>query len=505
MKRAIVLTPVIVLVAGCQTQQKLQTPTNDQQGIVFRSSDAELNELFNWAKNQALAYAFDDDPVGPWYEAALPGREAFCMRDVSHQAMGAHILGLEEHTKNMLWRFAQNISDSKDWCSYWEIDRYGNPAPVDYYDDASFWYNLPANFDVMDCAYRMYQWTGDRTYVDDPVFLNFYRRTVYDYVDRWDLGLDKIMQRKRIKNMRDTTGGANRFQLARGIPGYDEGDPGFVVALDLIVTMHAGYRAYARMMMLHGDREEAEKFSTIADEVRSFVETTWWDEDNRRFYTNLNRDHELSYFGPDHSIPYWNGTDDEEKMRAVVDEFVGQVAETPSDRVEGLSHLAETLYRFGENAVAYDLLTRLKDSSRREYPEVSYTTVAAVINGLMGIELEIFPPESALTMGYFVDKYITTYPRLTDRTRWAEVENLTIRKNSISVRHDGLGKTTLRNNSGPSFIWKARFPGSFEELLVDGEPQEATQEKLFAVEQQNTWVRLTLGPGESFTVAVPNR
>lgn len=36
--------------------------------------------LFDWAKNQSLAYAFDDDPVGLWYEASLPGREAFCMR-----------------------------------------------------------------------------------------------------------------------------------------------------------------------------------------------------------------------------------------------------------------------------------------------------------------------------------------------------------------------------------------------------------------------------------------
>jgi hypothetical protein len=266
--------------------------------------------------------------------------------------------------------------------------------------------------------------------------------------------------------------------------------------------MQAGYRAYAHMMMLRGEETEAAKFSQEADEVRSFIETTWWDEQDRHFFTNLNQDYELSYFGPDHSIPHWHGTDDEEKMRAVVDELVEQVAETPSDRVEGLSHLAETLYRYGEHEVAYDLLMRLMNSGRREYPEVSYTTVASVINGLMGIELEIFPPEMALTMGYYVDKYVTTYPRLTDHTRWAEVENLSVRKNSISVRHEGLAKTTLTNTSGPSFIWKARFPGSFEELLIDGVATQATQEKLFAVDQQTSWVTLTVGPGESFTVSV---
>jgi hypothetical protein len=65
-----------------------------------------------------LAYAFTGDPVGPWYEAALPGRQAFCMRDTAHQGLGAHMLGLAQYTRNMLYKFAENISKSKDWCSY---------------------------------------------------------------------------------------------------------------------------------------------------------------------------------------------------------------------------------------------------------------------------------------------------------------------------------------------------------------------------------------------------
>lgn len=170
--------------------------------VTFQSSDADLNKIFEWAKKQALAYAFENDPVGLWYEAALPGREAFCMRDVSHQSMGAHTLGLEAYTKNMLREFAKNISESKDWCSFWEINRYALPPRVDYYNEDEFWYNLPANFDVLDCCYRMYTWTGDRDYLEDPIFLNFYEKTVYDYVEKWDLSLDKIMKRERIMNIR---------------------------------------------------------------------------------------------------------------------------------------------------------------------------------------------------------------------------------------------------------------------------------------------------------------
>lgn len=49
------------------------------------------------ARKMVLSYAHDGtDSVGYWYEATLPQREAFCMRDVSHQSVGAQILGLSD-------------------------------------------------------------------------------------------------------------------------------------------------------------------------------------------------------------------------------------------------------------------------------------------------------------------------------------------------------------------------------------------------------------------------
>jgi len=205
-------------------------------GITLKTSDPRLAAAFEWARDQALAYSFHGDPVGDWYEAALPGRQAFCMRDTAHQSLGAHMLGLAGSTLNMLRKFAQNISESKDWCSYWEINRENRPAPVDYLDDAHFWYNLPANFDLLDACYRMYVWSGDTTYLNDPVFVNFYRRSVHEYVGRWDLGVGGIMTRPRIMNFRVIPGAGNRFEKSRGIPSYDESDPNFVVAIDQLAA-----------------------------------------------------------------------------------------------------------------------------------------------------------------------------------------------------------------------------------------------------------------------------
>src|SRR5215216_4449352 len=108
---------------------------SNRAGVTLTSSDTNLVAGFNWAQSQALAYVFKGDPVGDWYEAALPAREAFCMRDTAHQSTGAQVLGLAHYTRNMLRRFAEHISASRDWCTYWEIDRRNLPCPADYRDD----------------------------------------------------------------------------------------------------------------------------------------------------------------------------------------------------------------------------------------------------------------------------------------------------------------------------------------------------------------------------------
>jgi hypothetical protein len=103
-----------IVIIGLAVSTRAESRQAHQSQLELRSSDTRLVQAFDWAKRQALIYVFDSDPVGLWYEAALPGRRAFCMRDVSHQAAGAQALGLAGYTHNMLRRFAENISDSKD-------------------------------------------------------------------------------------------------------------------------------------------------------------------------------------------------------------------------------------------------------------------------------------------------------------------------------------------------------------------------------------------------------
>src|ERR1700677_4323136 len=76
----------------------VQPPKQQEAAIEFESSDGKLVDGFRWAKAQAMTYARTDGTIGPWFEAALPGRDAFCIRDVSHQSTGAQFLGLGSRT-----------------------------------------------------------------------------------------------------------------------------------------------------------------------------------------------------------------------------------------------------------------------------------------------------------------------------------------------------------------------------------------------------------------------
>jgi hypothetical protein len=477
---ALVLTSQIAFTAGAQTNayravgsyitgasDVSASPDAVQSKLEFDSSDERFNEAFHWAKTQALAYSFDDgDPVGAWYEAAEPGRESFCMRDTSHQAMGAQALGLARFTHNMMHRFAENISESRDWCCYWGIDRYGLPRPVDYKNDAEFWYNLPANFDDLDCCFRMYVWTGDRSYIDDPVFLNFYDHTVTDYVERWGLGIDEVMKRPRLLNVRGIFDPTKKFPKNRGLPGYNEQDHTYVLGFDVLAAQHAAYLAYAHIQETRFNADLAQTYLEKAAAVENLLTNIWWNPSNQCYYARLNKDYQLEGEGP------------------------------KSLEWHTVTHVdADALY-------AHLLDAAFGADSRREYPETSFSWIGDMVNGTMGINLLFTSPLESAVKGSWVEVMVKTLPALGSKISWAELRNLPIRANEVTVRHEGNRKTKFINQHGPALIWQAAFDGAHETLLVDGKPVTATVEQ-DATGHTISWLRVIVGGGGTVTVETP--
>ena len=386
------------------------------------------------------------------------------MRDVSHQSTGAQFLGLGARTLNMMRRFAANISASKKWCTWWEITRDNLPAPVDYKNDQDFWYDLPANFDVLDACYRQWLWTRDHAYFD-AVFLNYYRHTVKDYVRAWDHDHNGMLEHLP---------GYGHM----GIATYDEDlQDEILVGSDLIAAQYAAYRDYAAIMRTRNRSSDAAEFDGKAASLKSLYNNQWWDAKRNRYFGALGKNGKLAEDLKESTgrstleFPLYYGlTEKGFKTEAVLDELEKRL-KLDEDALHGIvggvesrSYLPDIFYKYGRSRAGYRALTAMMDPGlqRREYPEVSYTVIGNLGAGLMGIRP--LPLEQT----------IESFPQLTTETGWAALHHVPIGRNAISVKHVKNTETALTNGYGPGLIWRAAFPGKFRALFSSDKEIPAT-------------------------------
>lgn len=453
----------LVLVNGVRVCAQQAGPLSS---LEFHSSNPELNDRFNWAKRQALKYFRSGiGSIGPWYEAALPGRNAFCMRDVSHQTEGAAALGLFAANQNMLGRFARSAAASRNWAAFWEIDGNGRPSPFDYVSDYDFWFNLPANFDVLDAAVRMWRWTGDNAYRDDPNFRHFFRKTLSDYVEQWQLEPNTVLARQRILNRVLQKG---EFVDSRGIPSYTEGTADFTVGADLLAAEYRAIRSYAEIATDEQDRELATRMERSADQLLHILETVVWAPQEKHFYGRIRSDRSGAGSG-DTLVLYFGAATNPDHLRGALD-YVADTKYWGQINIEEESYIPIVLFRYGRSVKAYEVLFDLTrpDKPRREYPEVSYAAVAAIVSGAMGIE-----PSHA---GDNFD--VRTLAQPLKSTDNLSVTSLQIRNHILDIRHAGGSASSLTNRSGPALRWKAEFLGKCGRMRVNGYPVSCVLDSL---------------------------
>jgi hypothetical protein len=451
--------------------------------LELETSDAKLASAFSWAKAQALDYAFPasvhGDPVGDWCEAALPGRFAFCMRDVSHQATGAQALGLAPINLNMLRTFARGISPDRDYCTFWEIDKWNRPAPVDYKNDKDFWYNLPSNFDVLDACFRQYLWTADRAYIEDPDLLRFYRLTVKEYIQAWDRDGDGIPEHYPEYGN-------------RGLGSYDEGpdSDGMLCGSDLLAAEAKAFESYAAILETRGLKDEAGSWRVRASELRAKHAEGWWSEERGRFA-------DFIFVGgrPGFEDIFWNGVFPlyfgfipPGRHRDVT---LRRLRGGEAEGIEVESYLPEIFYAYGEEEAAYSEILKLSDPAkkRREYPEVPYALVGAVTTGLMGIK-----PDART-------RTVETRSGLSAATERAELRHVPVFEGQIDVRHGGRRISRCSVRSGGAIVWKAILEGDWEELKVNGDLRRAERGQ-DAAGRRITWVQVSLSAGQSARVEI---
>jgi len=428
--------------------------------LSFTSSDPVLQAGFAWAKEMALSYArHGGDPVGLWYDAALPGRDAFCIRDASHQRAGAAVLGLQAHTYNMFKKFAESIHEDRDYCMFWEIDRHDRPAPVDYASDRDFWYNLPANFDLIQACRAEALWTGDRRCLEEPCFQRLAALSFHEYIARWDRDGDGIP---------DHIPSDGR----RGIASYNEVGKSPQLAGDLLGAMFAAYKA-----------------AGLEEEARALQQTyleEWYDAKRGRFFGSKDRQGRFVkqycregnylpiFFGLLDGTPYLHGALEEVR------------AHGPAN-VEAKTYFPQLYYGRGFEADALRELRELCDPKlkRREYPEVSFAVVGALVNQYLGLTV----PEPGL---------LHTLSGVPDGDL-ASAEHVPVLGGEVSLRQQGQRGTTLKLEAGHAARWRACFLGDYSLISFNGERHPALHTS-DAAGRTVSYVELNLPVGIEITV-----
>lgn len=465
MKKIFILLFVIYFIKGYAQSNSL---------FHFNSSDRDLVQSVDWAKNKALSFSHDErDPVGYWYEAALPNREAFCVRDVSHQSIGAEILGLRSHNLNMVLKFTENISKSRNYTTYWEINRYNEPAPVDYNNDKDFWYNLPANFDIIYAIKRLHNWTGNNQYINNPVIQNFISLSLNEYVKEWQIDSNHALTRNRymyVQPMNEFN--ENRFGNSRGIPTYYErGNKLSFLGIDLTASYIAAIKSQIEILKLqNSDESNIDKYINQLNRELNFLNTFWWDDTQNAYKSIIYQDktHELYSIGKDeafhHYLLYFDVLEDNKRIFDIINWYQENQHKLI---IELKSYLPVLFYQYGDSDLANELLKELCSikNARRNYPEISFTVIEHITRGLMGIDVN--------------QNRIETISRLAKNQKWASVDGIPVIGSVIGVKHKGKNKTIFENLGDNEILWKVKFEGDYNMIEINKNKVKTIKENEF--------------------------
>lgn len=449
--------------------------------LTLSSDSPYLADAFNWAKSMALSKVHSDN--GGCYQAALQNRPVYCMRDWAHQVDGAALLGLNNENYNMLKTFANLQTAERKWYSIWEVNYNGTISPIDYQSDTYFWRNLAGMFELVDKAYRQYQWTANSSLLNDSALNNFYTRTLNDFISLHDGNGNGIAEEH------SSSGWA-------GVCSYNEGpDYTLTEAADGLGSQYQAFLAYSKLLAAKGDSTGSAAWNTKATDLKNIFNNNWYSASAGRFIRGFT---ESSYapvtdFGYESSwfIPLKELSNPGSPANNYLDFIYNSFNAKPSPNIEAWTYLPDVYYTWNQNDRAWSFLKHIMDS-RSDYPEVSFTVISGLATGMMGIQPDA-PQNKISTLG-----------RLTSDIGWVQLDHIPLAGRDILVKHEnGNNTTTVKLNSGSSGLtWEAEFAGSYPTLYVDGIAQTASQKSVNGTTV--SYVNVSLAAGQQKTVSTGN-
>ncbi|MFD0697469.1 hypothetical protein ACFQZT_25670 [Paenibacillus sp. GCM10027628] len=451
-------------------------------GLTLNSSSSYLVDAFNWAKPKALSYV--QTGIGsniPSYWAGYTYRNAFYSRDVAHQTVGAHLLGLDNENFSMLKKFAQSATSARKYYPLWSFGFDGTIYGADYTSDTNFVREIPAVFELTEKSYNQYLWTGNTNWINDSDMWNYYTNSVNGFITNHDGNNNSVAEEHS----------TNIFQ---GVASYNENGEGLIESGDGIASQYQALLAYAGIQAARGDSSGSSSTQTRAANLKTYFNTNWYSASANSYIrgfvspwtakTDFGK--ENSWFMPMNLI-----TDPGSRTDSYLDYVDSTVSGMSPFNIEAYSYLPDTFYPWGRNDQGWKWLKKIMDS-RDDYPEISYTVIGHIGSNLMGIK-----PDAP-------NHKVTTLPRLPSgnpsEVAWVDLNHIPLGGHDLYVKHEGNVKTTLTHNSGPSSLtWEAQFDGSHANLIVNGISQAASTKTING--KTVSYVNVTVGTGQTATVA----
>ncbi|MCC6683844.1 MAG: hypothetical protein IT247_02120 [Bacteroidia bacterium] len=334
----------------------------------------------------------------------------------------------------------------------------------------------------MFACWRLYLWTGDSTYIKNPAFELFFEISVTSYIDRWILHEDSLLTRPKLPNAPIPFNGKDNFHRSRGLASYSEDVSDLKTGVDLVAAIYRALLSYASVLELNGYITKAAFCQKKAERYRQKIEQDWWDATDSLYQTYYTTNGRFGKGGSSGFLLWFDALKDTSRKRKTIEHLI-----TEKTNIESESYFPLILYQNGYWNKASDYILHLTDiaTPRRDYPEVSYAVVEAVVKGLMGIE-----PDAS-------KQKISTLYRGKKGTV-SELDNLYDLNTPIDVKHE-YNKTVFFNKGNNRVYWKAMFVGRHEKVVVNGITRKAG-----LIQDANgnvfSFAEIAVGPGKKIIV-----
>lgn len=487
--------------------------TISAQDISITSSSKELEKGFEWAKEKAHSFVVTGKkgPVNisdvngksdsvdyiPSYWAGYPLRTAFYSRDFCHQISGAHLLGLEEENFTMMKAFAASANASRKWYPLWAINFDGSPYLLDYNNDNDFVREVPATFELVEKAYKLYLWTGDKRYLEDELLWNYYTKAVTEFITLHD---------EKIPNgIAEGTGEGNIFKGAATF--NEQQDVPLIEAGDGIACQYAAFVAYAEMAKLRGMTVLSEEFFKKAEGLKNYFNTVWGVKDTDLYNRGyISEDKPVAGWGKENSwfMPMKGITDPLSDRTGKYLDFISSRLESKDgipDNIEAISYVPEVFFLYNRNESGWKWMKHILSTIDQDhaasnltgkngnYPEVSYVLISNIVENLAGVSVDASC------------NYISTASHLPQEIKTLEVKNVKLGNSLVTVSHEGHHVSSLIYSKGDKpLVWDACFDGTYEYLYVDGE--KLSCKSIHVMGNNYSVCQLILNPGEKKVVSI---